>query len=184
MTRRPMTRERATACRSSSPAWIVPTRCASAWSPCAATAAGTRSRSWWSTTIPASGLTASVLDEHPNVVRVTEPRRGLAYARNAGFLAASGEILVTTDDDVQVPEGWLDLLLDAIPAQRRHGRVRQRPADRAASPGAGRVRGHGRSRQGVRPSREPLGEPSARHGVPSGRGTWAPPRTPRSERSS
>ena len=65
---------------------------------------------------PASGLTASVLDEHPNVVRVTEPRRGLAYARNAGFLAASGAILVTTDDDVQVPEGWLDLLL--TPFQR------------------------------------------------------------------
>ena len=41
---------RATECRSSSPAWIAPTRSASAWIPCAATAAGTRSRSWWSTT--------------------------------------------------------------------------------------------------------------------------------------
>ncbi len=61
---------------------------------------------------PASGLTASVLDDHPDVVRVSEPRRGLAYARNAGFLAATGEILVTTDDDVRVPDGWLDLLLE------------------------------------------------------------------------
>ncbi len=60
---------------------------------------------------PASGLSAPVLARHPGVVRVSEPRRGLAYARNAGFLAATGDIVVTTDDDVQVPDGWLDLLL-------------------------------------------------------------------------
>ena len=61
---------------------------------------------------PSSGMTAAVLDEFPDVVRVVEHRRGLAYARNAGFLAASGQIMVTTDDDVQVPEEWLDLLLE------------------------------------------------------------------------
>ena len=60
---------------------------------------------------PGSGLTAAVLHEHPDVVHVTETRRGLAYARNAGFRAATGEILVTTDDDVQVMPGWLDRLL-------------------------------------------------------------------------
>ena len=63
---------------------------------------------------PASGLSAAVLDELPDVVRVDEPRRGLAAARNAGFRAASGEILVTTDDDVRVPDGWLDRLVAAF----------------------------------------------------------------------
>ena len=44
-----------TGSRSSSPAWIAPTRCANAWMPCAAIAADMRSRSWWSTTIPRPG---------------------------------------------------------------------------------------------------------------------------------
>ncbi len=61
---------------------------------------------------PASGLTGSVCDRFPTVRRVDEPRRGLAYARNAGILAAGGDIVVATDDDVRVPDGWLDLLLD------------------------------------------------------------------------
>ncbi len=60
---------------------------------------------------PGSGLTAGVLDRFPDVVHVKEPRRGLAYARNAGFLAATGEVLVATDDDVRVPPGWLDRLV-------------------------------------------------------------------------
>ena len=61
---------------------------------------------------PASGLTAPVCDRFPTVRRVDEPRRGLAYARNAGFLAAGGDVVVATDDDVRVPDGWLDLLLE------------------------------------------------------------------------
>ena len=80
--------------------------------------------------------------------------------RNAGFLAASGEILVTTDDDVQVPEGWLDLLLE--PFQRNDVRAvcgNVQPIE-LTSPGTAGVRGHGRTRQGIRPIREPLGEPT------------------------
>jgi GT2 family glycosyltransferase len=60
---------------------------------------------------PASGLTPGVLARFPDVVHVQETRRGLAYARNAGFLAARGEVVVATDDDVQVPPGWLDRLV-------------------------------------------------------------------------
>jgi len=37
-----------------------------------------------------------------------ESRRGLAYARNTAIAAATGEIIVFTDDDVLVSEGWLD----------------------------------------------------------------------------
>jgi O-antigen biosynthesis protein len=59
---------------------------------------------------PASGRTAPVVKEFPNVVLVSEPRRGLAYARNAGFIAARGAIVACTDDDVVIPPGWIDAL--------------------------------------------------------------------------
>lgn len=59
---------------------------------------------------PTSGLTPPVVAGVPGVVLVSEPRRGLAYARNAGFVAARGAILACTDDDVTPPPGWLDAL--------------------------------------------------------------------------
>jgi GT2 family glycosyltransferase len=60
---------------------------------------------------PASGVTPPVVAAFPTVRLVSEPRRGLAYARNKGFLASRGEIAVTTDDDVIAPQGWLEALL-------------------------------------------------------------------------
>jgi glycosyltransferase involved in cell wall biosynthesis len=60
---------------------------------------------------PASGLTPPVIAEFQNVRLVTEPRQGLAYARNKGFLASRGEIVIATDDDVIAPPGWLEQLL-------------------------------------------------------------------------
>ncbi len=60
---------------------------------------------------PASGLTPPVVAEFPGVVLVDEPRRGLAYARNAGFAASQGDIVIATDDDVIVPPDWLEKLV-------------------------------------------------------------------------
>ena len=60
---------------------------------------------------PASGVTPPVVAEFADVVLVREPRQGLAYARNAGFAAASGAILVSTDDDVTIPATWLEKLI-------------------------------------------------------------------------
>lgn len=60
---------------------------------------------------PASGLTPPVVAGFPGVVLVEETRAGLSYARNRGFLASRGEILVATDDDVIVPQGWLEALV-------------------------------------------------------------------------
>lgn len=60
---------------------------------------------------PSSGLTPPVVSKFPAVVLVNEPRRGLAYARNAGIVASHGEIIVTTDDDVVAPPHWLETLL-------------------------------------------------------------------------
>jgi glycosyltransferase involved in cell wall biosynthesis len=60
---------------------------------------------------PASGITARVVAEFPHVILVNEPRRGLAYARNKGFIASTGQIVVTTDDDITMPPGWLEKLI-------------------------------------------------------------------------
>jgi GT2 family glycosyltransferase len=60
---------------------------------------------------PASGLTPQVVADFPGVDLVREDRAGLAYARNAGILASRGEIIVTTDDDVVAPAGWLEQLI-------------------------------------------------------------------------
>ncbi len=60
---------------------------------------------------PVSGVTAPVLAEFSGVTLVHEARQGLAYARNAGFLAAHHEFVVATDDDVIMPPDWLEKLL-------------------------------------------------------------------------
>jgi len=60
---------------------------------------------------PASGLTAAVAREFPDVGLIDEPRAGLSYARNAGIAAARGEIIVTTDDDVAAPADWIERLV-------------------------------------------------------------------------
>jgi GT2 family glycosyltransferase len=60
---------------------------------------------------PASGLTPPVVAEFPGVRLVNEQRQGLAYARNRGFLASRGEIIIATDDDVIAPADWLEKLL-------------------------------------------------------------------------
>jgi GT2 family glycosyltransferase len=45
-------------------------------------------------------------------VRVVEERRsGLSYARNAGIVAATGDIIATTDDDAVCAPGWIEQLV-------------------------------------------------------------------------
>jgi O-antigen biosynthesis protein len=60
---------------------------------------------------PASKLTPPVVATFPSVRLLFEARQGSSYARNAGILASSGDIIVTIDDDVIVSPGWLEKLL-------------------------------------------------------------------------
>jgi len=60
---------------------------------------------------PDSGLTPAVVAEFPKVVLMSEPRKGLAYARNAGFIASTGDIAIATDDDVTMPPNWIEKLV-------------------------------------------------------------------------
>ena len=63
--------------------------------------------------------TRSVIERHasgsPVPLRyVFEPQQGRSSALNAGIAAARGRVLVFTDDDVQVVDGWLDAAVTAL----------------------------------------------------------------------
>lgn len=45
---------------------------------------------------------------------VDEPVKGLVAARQAGFIATTGELVANIDSDVELPEGWLGKVLDAF----------------------------------------------------------------------
>jgi O-antigen biosynthesis protein len=60
---------------------------------------------------PSSGLTPPIVAEFPGVILVNEPRKGLAYARNTGFAASTGDIAIATDDDVITPPDWVEKLV-------------------------------------------------------------------------
>jgi GT2 family glycosyltransferase len=60
---------------------------------------------------PAQGTVRHVIRDFASVIVIEEERAGLSYARNAGFLAARGEILVATDDDVVAPPNWIERLV-------------------------------------------------------------------------
>ena len=60
---------------------------------------------------PGRGPVRDVAREFPGIVVVDESRPGLSYARNAGFAAATGEILIATDDDVVAPPDWVEKLV-------------------------------------------------------------------------
>ncbi len=60
---------------------------------------------------PASGVTPPVVAEFPEVRLIREYRKGLSYARNAGFVACTGDIAVATDDDVIFPPEWLERIV-------------------------------------------------------------------------
>ncbi|MAS03692.1 MAG: glycosyl transferase family 2 [Ahrensia sp.] len=50
----------------------------------------------------------------PGVRVVDEPQKGLVRARQAGYLAASGELVANIDSDTRLPEGWLKTVLDTF----------------------------------------------------------------------
>ncbi|HEX3159149.1 MAG TPA: glycosyltransferase [Gemmatimonadaceae bacterium] len=58
---------------------------------------------------PSDDSTARVARDFP-VTYVVEPRAGLNWARAAGARAATGELVLYTDDDVVMEPGWVDAM--------------------------------------------------------------------------
>lgn len=48
----------------------------------------------------------------PGVRVVDEPRKGLVRARQAGYLAATGDLIANIDADTRLPPGWIELVLE------------------------------------------------------------------------
>ncbi|NUN66288.1 glycosyltransferase [Pseudanabaena biceps] len=59
---------------------------------------------------PSSDTTYLLMAQFPTVRYVLEPRPGLSVARNTGIHHANSEIIVFTDDDVEVHPDWLTRL--------------------------------------------------------------------------
>lgn len=52
--------------------------------------------------------TSEVALSYPGVQVVDQPKKGLTWARHAGFLAATGDLIANIDADTRLPKGWLD----------------------------------------------------------------------------
>jgi len=81
---------------------------------------------------PAAGPLAELAKELPYTLRVeTQKNAGAAAARHRGVLAAHGEVVIITDDDMQVPEDFVQRHLEQHPPGSRHvvlGRIDPDPA--------------------------------------------------------
>lgn len=60
--------------------------------------------------------TREVALRYPQVRLVDEPRKGLTFARQAGFLASSGALIANVDADSRLTAGWVDHVLSAFEA--------------------------------------------------------------------
>jgi glycosyltransferase involved in cell wall biosynthesis len=58
--------------------------------------------------------TREVALRYPGVKVVDEPRKGLTYARQAGFLNTSGRLIANVDSDSRLTPGWIDRVIAAF----------------------------------------------------------------------
>ena len=58
--------------------------------------------------------TREVAAGYPGVVVVDEMRKGLPFARQAGFAASTGELIANVDSDSRLTEGWVAQVLEAF----------------------------------------------------------------------
>ena len=55
--------------------------------------------------------TRAVAERYPNVTIVDEKKKGIVFARHAGFAASHGEIIANVDADTMLTPGWIDTTL-------------------------------------------------------------------------
>jgi len=62
--------------------------------------------------------TKNVVARYAGVTYVFEPRKGITRARQAGFQAASGDIIAYVDADTHPPEGWIEQITEQFAARQ------------------------------------------------------------------
>lgn len=55
--------------------------------------------------------TKQIASSYPNVIVVDEPRKGLTYARQAGYEASTGDLIANVDADCRLTDGWIDRVI-------------------------------------------------------------------------
>src|ERR1700722_19185803 len=55
--------------------------------------------------------TRAVAEHYPNVTIVDEQKKGIVFARHAGFVASHGELIANVDADTMLTPGWLGTAL-------------------------------------------------------------------------
>ncbi len=68
-----------------------------------------------------SDSTREVALRYPGVRCVDETRKGLPYARQAGFLASTGELIANVDSDSRLTPGWVTQVLETFSQAERRG---------------------------------------------------------------
>ncbi len=63
--------------------------------------------------------TKSIAKTFKNVIVVDEPKKGLTYARQAGFQAAHGDLIANVDADTELPAEWLKKVFDEFTKNER-----------------------------------------------------------------
>jgi glycosyltransferase involved in cell wall biosynthesis len=58
--------------------------------------------------------TREIALSYPGVTLVDEPRKGLTFARQAGFDASSGELIANVDSDARLTPGWVHQVLSTF----------------------------------------------------------------------
>ena len=58
--------------------------------------------------------TAAVASTFPEVRLIDEPRKGLTFARQAGFIASTGDLIANVDADSRLTPGWITKVLEAF----------------------------------------------------------------------
>jgi len=63
--------------------------------------------------------TREVALRYPGVTVVDEMRKGLTFARQAGFAASTGDLIANVDSDSRLTPGWVAMVLNAFEGDRK-----------------------------------------------------------------
>ena len=78
--------------------------------------------------------TREVALRYPGVTVVDEPRKGLTFARQAGFAASTGELIANVDADSRLTAGWVANVLTTFAEASAHATPETKPLAALSGP--------------------------------------------------